>query len=147
MDSLTIVCPHCLASNDIKIQESKEEIPCRNCQSSLLETAPIECDEKSFQAHLENNDIPVLVDFYSPSCAPCMKMAPDYEAAAASFALEVRFIKVNTEEHPEIALSYGVNTLPTLVAFKKGKELNRFSSALPKMQLNMWAESLIQMVI
>ena len=147
MNTLTVVCPHCHKSNKIKIQESKEDIPCSACKKSLLETTPLECDEQSFHAHLENNDIPVMVDFYSPSCAPCMKMAPDYETAASSFALEVRFIKVNTEQYPELALSYGVNTLPTLIAFKKGKELNRFTSALPKMQLNMWAESLIQMVI
>ena len=147
MNTLTIVCPHCHKSNKVNIQESKENILCSSCQKSLLETTPVECDIELFQTYVNDNDIPVLVDFYSPSCEPCMKMAPDFETVAASFALEVHFIKVNTEKYPEIALSYGVNTLPTLIAFKQGKEMNRFTSALPKMQLNMWAESLIQMVI
>ena len=74
-------------------------------------------------------------------------MAPDFDETASKFALEVRFIKVNTQDHPEIARQYGVNELPTLIAFKKGRELNRFSSALSKDHLKMWSESLIQMVI
>jgi thioredoxin-like negative regulator of GroEL len=76
-----------------------------------------------------------------------MKMAPDFETVASSFALEVRFLKVNTENDPELALAYGVNTLPTTIAFREGQEINRFSSVLGKMQLEMWAESLIQMQI
>ena len=74
-------------------------------------------------------------------------MAPDFESVASSFALEVRFLKINTQDYPQLALSYGVNTLPTIIAFKKAQELNRFTSALQKEQLNMWAESLIQMRI
>ena len=147
MDTQKIVCPHCKEINLIKIEESKVDIPCQTCQQSLLTTTPIECDPQTFNIHVNDNDIPVLVDFYSPSCAPCMKMAPDFESAAASFALEVRFVKINTEKYPELALEYGVNTLPTLIAFKQSRELNRFTSALPKNQLSMWAESLIQMVI
>lgn len=111
---------------------------------SLLDTKPLECSEELFQTHLNENDIPLLVDFYSPACAPCMKMAPDFESVASSFALEIRFLKINTQDYSELALSYGVNTLPTIIAFKKSRELNRFSSALSKEQLSMWAESLIQ---
>jgi thioredoxin 2 len=147
MDTLKIVCPHCEATNAIKIEESKEDIACQVCSQSMLETKPVECDPEMFHTHLNENDIPVLVDFYSPLCTPCMEMAPDYESAAASLALEVRFIKVNTQEYPDLALKYGVNTLPTLIAFKQSKELNRFTSALPEYQLKMWGESLIQMVI
>lgn len=147
MDTLKIVCPHCKAVNVIKNEESKSDIACETCQGSLLATTPVTCDPDTFNTHLNDNDIPVMVDFYSPSCAPCMKMAPDYEKAAASFALEVRFVKVNTEDFPELARRYDVNMLPTLIAFKNGREVNRFSSALSKDHLDMWAESLIQMVI
>ncbi len=147
MNTLKIVCPHCKTVNVIKIEASKADIACQGCSDSLLETLPVECDPETFNTHLNDNDIPVLVDFYSPSCAPCMKMAPDYEKAAASFGLEVRFVKVNTEEFPDLARRYEVNLLPTLIAFKNGREVNRFSSALSKDHLSMWAESLIRMVI
>jgi len=147
MNTLQIVCPNCQGTNKIVIEESKADIKCQECSHSLLDTKPLECNEEAFQSHLHENDIPLLVDFYSPDCASCMKMAPDFESVAASFALEVRFIKINTQDYPELGLSYGVNTLPTIVAFKKSQELNRFTSALSKDQLNMWAESLIQMTI
>ena len=101
----------------------------------------------NFEEEVLKSEIPVLVDFYSPDCAPCMKMAPDYEKAASTFAMEVRFIKINTLLYPDIARQYGVNALPTIIAFKNGREVNRFSSALSKDHLSMWAESLIQMTL
>lgn len=147
MESLKVVCPHCQVINRVENEVAKEVVLCSSCQKSLLYTTPIECDYESFHTHISENDIPVLVDFYSPDCAPCMKMAPDYEKAASTFALEVRFIKINTLDYPEIARQYGVNALPTIVAFKSGREMNRFSSALSKDHLSMWAESLIQMTL
>jgi len=147
MNTLKIVCPNCRSTNEIVIEESKADIQCQECSHSLRDTKPLECSEEVFQTHLDENDIPLLVDFYSPACAPCMKMAPDFESVASSFALEVRFLKINTQDYPELALSYGVNTLPTIIAFKKSQELSRFTSALSKEQLNMWAESLIQVSI
>ena len=147
MGELRIVCPHCHRINSVQNEVKREEILCQLCRKSLSDTTPIECDFESFKTHISESDIPVLVDFYSPDCAPCMKMAPDYEKAASSFGLEVRFTKINTLDFPEIARQYGVNALPTIVAFKNGREVNRFSSALSKDHLSMWAESLIQMVL
>lgn len=147
MEELKVICPHCHHINHVKNEVHKQTVLCRSCQQSLLDTTPIECDGESFKTHVTESDIPVLVDFYSPDCAPCMKMGPDYEKAASSFGLEVRFIKINTLNFPEIARHYGVNALPTVIAFKNGREVNRFSSALSKEHLSMWAESLIQMTL
>ncbi len=147
MDTQKIVCPYCNGINTIKNEVTREEVLCDSCGRSLLETVPLDCDPEMFKTHVMDNDIAVMVDFYSPDCAPCMKMAPDYEKTASSFALEVRMLKVNTQEYPELARQYDVNMLPTIIAFKDGREVNRFSSALSKDQLSMWAESLIQMVI
>jgi len=147
MSAITIVCPHCHRANSVTVEVKKQELSCSECGAPLNDTAPVTCDDSAFKAHLDQNDIPVLVDFFSPDCAPCMKMLPDYETAAEKFALEVRFLKVNTLEHPDLARQYGVNKLPTIIAFNKNIEVNRFSSALSKDQLGMWAESLIQMVL
>lgn len=145
METLKIVCPHCSSINTIASEVANNEVLCYDCTKPLTDTTPVTCDEEIFKTHIDSNDIAVLVDFYSPDCAPCNAMAPDYEAVAESFALEVRFLKVDTTKTPELALRYGINELPTLIAFKSGMELNRFTSALPKEQLRMWAESLIQM--
>lgn len=147
METLKIVCPHCLAVNSVANEVEKKALACSACGESLSDTTPATCDAEAFKTHVSENDIPVLVDFYSPDCGPCMEMAPDYERAAASFGLEVRFLKVNTLNDADIALQYGVNMLPTIIAFKNGREINRFSSKLSKDQLSMWAESLIQMTL
>ena len=147
METLKIVCPHCLAVNSVANEVEKKEVACSACGKALTDTLPVTCDAEAFKSHVTENDVPVLVDFYSPDCGPCMEMAPDYETAAANFGLEVRFLKVNTLHDADLALQYGVNMLPTIIAFKNGREVNRFSSRLSKDQLAMWAESLIQMTL
>jgi len=147
METLNIVCPKCDTINTVANEVEKSSLPCTSCSASLEETTPLDCSDNSCKTHIQDNDIPVIVDFYSPDCGPCMNMAPDYEEAAKGCALEVRFLKVNTLEHQDVARLYGVNELPTIIAFKNGQEVNRFTSALSKEQLSMWAESLIQMVI
>lgn len=147
METLNIVCPHCLAVNSVANEVEKKAVACSGCGEPLSDTTPATCGAEAFKTHVSENDIPVLVDFYSPDCGPCMEMAPDYEKAAADFGLEVRFLKVNTLNDADIALQYGVNMLPTIIAFKNGREINRFSSKLSKDQLSMWAESLIQMTL
>lgn len=147
MDTLKIVCPHCLSVNSIVNEVEKTDVACSACGKSLSDTTPATCDAEAFKTHVSDNDIPVLVDFYSPDCGPCMEMSPDYEKAAENFGLEVRFLKVNTLNDADVARQYGVNLLPTVIAFKNGREINRFSSKLSKDQLGMWAESLIQMTL
>jgi len=147
METLKIVCPHCQSVNTVVNEVEKKEVACSACGKPLTDTTPVSCDAAAFKTHITENDIPVLVDFYSPDCAPCMAMAPDYEKAASTFGLEVRFLKVNTLDETPLALQYGVNELPTTIAFKNGMEINRFTSKLSKDQLGMWAESLIQMTL
>lgn len=147
MSTLKIVCPHCSFVNTVEVEVSRKEVACNGCGQSLNDTTPIECNEESFKTHLSENDIPVLVDFFSPDCAPCMKMTSDYDAAAKKFPLEIRYLKVNTLDFPHLARQYGVNMLPTIIAFNKSIEMNRFSSALSQSQLEMWSESLIQIVL
>jgi thioredoxin 2 len=147
MNTIKVVCPHCSHINHVENEVTKQDISCESCGKYITDTAPTACDVDSFKLHLDENDIPILVDFYSPDCAPCMAMAPDYKDAASDFALEVRFLKINTIDYPHIALQYGVNQLPTIIAFKNGMEVNRFSSQLSKDQLIMWGESLIQVTL
>ncbi len=147
MQTLNIVCPSCEKTNTVFNEVSRQHTPCSTCAHPLESTTPVDVNDEQAKIHISENDIPVIIDFYSPQCAPCMKMAPDFEEAAKSSAMEVRFLKVNTTQHQEVAKQYGVNQLPTVIAFKQGREVNRFSSALSKEQLKMWAESLIQMVL
>lgn len=144
METLKIVCPECNSVNSIKIEVKHEPIiPCSQCQAELDDPFPIEVSDESCTTHINENDIPVLVDFYSPVCGPCMAMYDDYEDAALGFPLKVRFLKINADKYQRVAREYGVSALPTIIAFKKGQEINRISSQLSRVELSLWAESLI----
>ena len=143
METLKIVCPECNSVNTIKSEVKNEPILCSQCEAELDDPFPVEVTDESCTTHIIENDIPVLVDFYSSTCGPCMAMYDDYEDAALGFGLKVRFLKINADKYQKVAREYGVSALPTIIAFKKGQEVNRISSQLSRVELSLWAESLI----
>jgi thioredoxin 2 len=143
MEKRKVVCPYCGQVNAIPVKESYTKANCGNCKHSLLETKPVELDAGAFDLQIANSGIPVIVDFWAPWCGPCRMMAPAFEQAAASFPLKARFAKVNTEEQQELAGRFGIRSIPTLIAFKNGREADRVSGALSADQLKQWAERFI----
>ncbi len=141
--SLKIVCPHCGKVNAIPFKESYAKANCGACKNSLLDTKPINFDEKSFDNQVLNSDIPLIVDFWAAWCGPCKTMAPAFEEAAQSFALKARFGKVDTEAQQNLAGRFGIRSIPTIIAFKNNKEIDRVSGALSVTQLQDWVKRLI----
>jgi len=139
MKTNTIVCPECHNVNTV----TADTMACAKCQEDLDHPFPIEVTDESCKVNIEENDIAVLVDFYSTTCGPCMAMYEDYEDAALGFGSTVRFLKINADKHQQIAQKYRVSALPTIIAFKKGQEVNRVSRQLSQVELTLWAESLI----
>jgi thioredoxin 2 len=143
MEKQKVVCPHCGQVNSIPVKESYAKANCGHCKHSLLETKPVELDSGAFDTQIANSDIPVIVDFWAPWCGPCKMMAPAFEAAAKGFPLKARFAKVNTEEQQQLAARFGIRSIPTLIAFKGGREADRVSGALSADQLRQWAGQFI----
>ena len=143
METLKFVCSECHSVNTVQINPNHETIPCSKCQADLDNPFPVEVSDESCITHFMENDIAVLVDFYSTTCGPCMAMYEDYEDAALAFGIKVRFLKINADKHQQVANQYGVSALPTIIAFKKGQEVNRVSRQLSQVELNLWAQSLV----
>jgi len=143
METLKIVCPECNSVNTINIETMQETANCSQCQADLDDPFPLEVNDENCTTHIMENDIAVLVDFYSTTCGPCMAMYEDYEDAALAFGLKVRFLKINADKYQQVAKEYGVSALPTIIAFKKGQEVNRISRQLSQVELSLWAESLL----
>ena len=79
----------------------------------------------NFEKEVLNSDVPVAIDFYADWCGPCKMMAPVFESLSEKLKGKVKFLKLDTEAEGRIAMQFGVQSIPTLVIVKDGKEIGR----------------------
>jgi thioredoxin 2 len=144
--SMHIVCPQCEAINRVPAERLGDFPDCGKCHRSLFTGKPVSLTTASFERHVSRNDIPLLVDFWAPWCAPCRMMAPAFDQAAAELEPHFRLFKVNTEEEPSLGTRFGIRSIPTLVLFYKEKEVARQSGAASAAGIIRWARSSVASV-
>ena len=91
-------------------------------------------NKNNFQEEVLNSDKPVLVDFWAPWCGPCRMVLPIIEEISDENE-DIKVVKINVDEDPELANQFGVMTIPTLYVFKNGEAVNHRSGAMPKEQI------------
>lgn len=89
----------------------------------------------SFEEMLAGSSLPVLVDFYATWCGPCQMMASILEQVNSQMRNQLKVVKIDTEKYPQLASTYQVHALPTLVLFKQGQAVERIEGVLSVEQL------------
>jgi thioredoxin 1 len=92
---------------------------------------PVHVSDEAFEKAVLNSPVPVIVDFWAPWCGPCHMIAPSLEQLASEYAGKVLVAKVNTDEHAQYAMQYGVRGIPTLLFIKDGQEVDRVVGVTP----------------
>jgi thioredoxin 2 len=143
-EKVKVVCPDCGAVNNYPLGISGKKVVCGRCKSVLPEPgAVIEPLPNQIAHFLQNTSLPVLVDFYSPTCAPCHVMNPVVESLAQRKAGELMVVKINVDQNYQIAIQFGIQGVPTFLVLFKGLERGRTSGAMSETDLSLWLASRI----
>lgn len=133
-------CPNCAAINRIPTDKTATDAVCGRCKSALFNGQPTDLTDQNFSRFIKKNDFPIIVDFWASWCGPCKMMAPVFSNLSEQMQSQLRFAKVNTEEAQQTSTRLGIRSIPTLILYHQGKEIDRLAGALPEQQLRQWLE-------
>jgi len=134
MDSQVIRCPSCGQANRIPALGSGQQAVCGRCKAPLSgqDGHPIELTDATFREAVARGRH--VVDFWAAWCGPCRMIAPVIEQLAAE-RTDVQFGKLNVDQNPHTAASFGVQGIPLLIFFSDGAERGRVVGAVPRTQI------------
>lgn len=138
MSAIHVVCPHCGGINRLPSERLGENPSCGKCHKPVLDGVPVNLASTSFDRFISKNDLPVVVDFWAAWCGPCKMMAPVFSQVSSEMATKFRFAKVDTEQAQDIAARYNIRSIPTMMMFKNGKEIDRVAGAMDQSGLKRW---------
>jgi thioredoxin len=100
-----------------------------------MNSKPVTVTDGTFASDVERSPVPVLLDMWAPWCGPCQMIAPVIEQLAAEMAGRLRVAKINIDENPATAARFDVRSIPAMLVFKAGREVDRIVGVQPKSEI------------
>ncbi|PKL79996.1 MAG: thioredoxin [Ignavibacteriae bacterium HGW-Ignavibacteriae-4] len=96
---------------------------------------PIHLTDANFTEEIKNSDVPVVVDFWAAWCGPCRMIAPIIDELATEYDGKAMIAKVDVDNNQQVAMQYGIRSIPTILMFKGGEQVETIVGAVPKEQI------------
>ena len=132
--TLIVACAQCGANNRVApARLDAGQAVCGRCRTTLaLDPRPVVVTDANFADAVLRSPLPVLLDLWAPWCGPCRVVGPVVDQIAAETAGRARVGKLNVDDNPATAARFSVQSIPTLLIFKDGREIDRLVGAHPK---------------
>jgi thioredoxin 2 len=141
-DKVMVSCPECGATNNYPLTAGKKAVVCGRCKTPLpVPGTVLEPPAEQIVALIQNAALPILIDFYSPTCMPCHMMRPILESLAKRRAGSLMVLKVETDKNRELASAFKIQAVPTFIVLKKGFEVGRVTGAMNETDFSLWVAS------
>ncbi|HEX6590100.1 MAG TPA: thioredoxin [Longimicrobiales bacterium] len=134
-EKATIACGSCGRLNRVDTARIDDRPKCGACGRPIALDRPVPVTDANFGRVIGGTDLPVLVDFHADWCGPCKAMAPALDAIASELRGRVVVAKLDTDANPNTSAHYGIRAIPTVIAFRAGREVGRETGAVPKSSL------------
>lgn len=137
-----VPCSQCEKINRLSISRAEAESPiCGACKSELpIDHGVVHLTGTSLQHMVDRSPLPIIADFWAPNCLPCRAFEPEFQRSARQYEGKLIFGSLNTLENFLAADQYRIRSVPTLIYFSGGNEIERRFGALSSAQLNHWLE-------
>lgn len=137
-----VSCLNCGTVNNFPADAAGKTVVCGRCRTPLpVPGTVLEPPEQAAATLIQRSGLPLLIDFYSPTCGPCHMMHPLVERLAQRRAGELMVLKVNTDTSPSLAARFGIRGVPTFIVVSKGTERGRTSGAMGEADFSLWVAS------
>jgi len=135
-----VKCPHCGQKNRVASGDGKPV--CGKCKKPLPWI--VDGGDSDFFEVVESSKTPVLVDVWAPWCGPCRMVSPVLEKLAAEKAGELKLVKINADEAPDVSRRFDIRSIPTLMVFRSGRAVATYTGAAPATVLRPWLEAALR---
>jgi thioredoxin 2 len=139
MENIIVRCPACGAKNRIPGDRLNESPVCGKCRAALKGVigtgTPQAITDSTFNQEVMAYPGTVLVDCWAPWCGPCRMVGPILDELAGEYRGRVKIAKLNTDENPMISSQYRISSIPTMLIFKNGTQVDRITGAVPKQEI------------